>query len=57
MWRQKRTSGRALISRAGPNKDYDAAVDAAEAETDLVKRAALYIKANDIMMQDTVFIP
>jgi peptide/nickel transport system substrate-binding protein len=39
------------------NKDYDAAVDAAEAETDMVKRAALYIKANDIMMQDTVFIP
>jgi len=39
------------------NKDYDAAIDAAEAETDLVKRAALYIKANDIMMQDVVFIP
>ena len=39
------------------NKDYDAAVDAAEGETDLVKRAALYIKANDIMMQDIVFIP
>ena len=39
------------------NKDYDAAIDAAEAETDLVKRAALYIKANDIMWQDTVFIP
>ena len=26
-------------------------------ETDPVKRAALYIKANDIMWQDTVFIP
>jgi peptide/nickel transport system substrate-binding protein len=39
------------------NKDYDAAIDAAEAETDLVKRAALYIKANDIMMQDIAFIP
>ena len=39
------------------NKDYDAAIDAAEGETDLVKRAALYIKANDIMWQDTVFIP
>jgi peptide/nickel transport system substrate-binding protein len=39
------------------NKDYDAAVDAAEAETDTVKRAALYIKANDIMWQDTMVIP
>jgi len=39
------------------NKDYDETVDAAEAETDLMKRAALYIKANDIMWQDTVFIP
>ena len=39
------------------NQDYDAAIDAAEAETDLVKRAALYIKANDIMIQDVAFIP
>ena len=39
------------------NKEYDATVDAAEAETDPVKRAALYIKANDIMWQDTVVIP
>jgi peptide/nickel transport system substrate-binding protein len=39
------------------NKEFDAAVDAAEAETDLVKRAALYIKANEIMIQDVVFIP
>lgn len=39
------------------NKDFDAAIDAAEAETDPVKRAALYIKCNDIMWQETVFIP
>ncbi len=39
------------------NKDYDAAIDAAESETDPVKRAALYIKCNDLMWQDTVFIP
>ena len=39
------------------NKDYDAAVDAAEGETDPVKRAALYIKCNDIMWEDTVVIP
>src|SRR3954452_20121720 len=39
------------------NKDYDAAIDAAENETDPVKRAALYIKCNDLMLQDTVFIP
>lgn len=39
------------------NKDYDAAIAAAETETDPVKRAALYIKCNDILWQDTVFIP
>ncbi|GAC1618376.1 MAG: peptide ABC transporter substrate-binding protein [Bradyrhizobium sp.] len=38
------------------NKDYDAAIDAAEAEIDPVKRAAFYIKANDLLWQDTVFI-
>ena len=36
------------------NKDYDAAIDAAETEIDPVKRAALYIKCNDLMWQDTV---
>jgi peptide/nickel transport system substrate-binding protein len=39
------------------NKDFDAAIDAAEGETDPVKRASLYIKANDIMWQDTMVIP
>jgi peptide/nickel transport system substrate-binding protein len=39
------------------NKDYDAAINAADSEMDPVKRAALYIKANDLMWQDTVFIP
>jgi len=39
------------------NKDYDAAIDAAETEIDPVKRAALYIKCNDMLWQDTVFIP
>jgi peptide/nickel transport system substrate-binding protein len=39
------------------NKEFDAAIDAAEAEVDPVKRAAFYIKANDIMWQDTVVIP
>jgi peptide/nickel transport system substrate-binding protein len=38
------------------NKDYDEAVDAAENETDPVKRAALYIKCNDLLWQNTVFI-
>jgi peptide/nickel transport system substrate-binding protein len=38
------------------NKDYDDAVDAAENETDPVKRAALYIKCNDLLWQNTVFI-
>jgi peptide/nickel transport system substrate-binding protein len=39
------------------NKDFDAAIEAAETETDPVKRASLYIKANDIMWQDTMVIP
>jgi peptide/nickel transport system substrate-binding protein len=39
------------------NKDFDAAIDAAETETDPLKRASLYIKANDIMWQDTMVIP
>ncbi|WP_342737604.1 peptide ABC transporter substrate-binding protein [Bradyrhizobium sp. B117] len=39
------------------NNDYDATIEAAESEMDPVKRAALYIKANDLMYQDTVFIP
>jgi peptide/nickel transport system substrate-binding protein len=39
------------------NKDFDEAVEAAENETDPVKRAALYIKCNDLMWQDTVVIP
>jgi peptide/nickel transport system substrate-binding protein len=38
------------------NKEYDAAIDAAEAEADPLKRVALYIKCNDIMWEDTVFI-
>lgn len=32
-------------------------INAADMEMDPVKRAALYIKANDLMWQDTVFIP
>ncbi|HEY3790455.1 MAG TPA: peptide ABC transporter substrate-binding protein [Bradyrhizobium sp.] len=38
------------------SKDYDEAVDAAENETDPVKRAALYVKCNDLLWKDTVFI-
>lgn len=39
------------------NKDYDAAVDAADTEADPVKRAELYIKCNDLLWQNTVVIP
>jgi peptide/nickel transport system substrate-binding protein len=39
------------------NKEYDATVEAAEGEMDPIKRAALYVKANDLLIQDTVFIP
>lgn len=39
------------------NKEYDATILAADGEMDPVKRAALYIKANDLMYHDIVFIP
>jgi peptide/nickel transport system substrate-binding protein len=39
------------------NAEYDATVDAAENETDAVKRASLYIKSNDLLWQETVVIP
>ena len=39
------------------NQDYDATIDAATVETNLVKRASLFIKANDLLWQDTVLIP
>jgi len=39
------------------NPDYDAAIDAAEEELDPIKRLAFYIKANDLLWRDTVFIP
>jgi peptide/nickel transport system substrate-binding protein len=39
------------------NKDYDAIIAAAEAEMDPIKRAELYIKANDMLIKDVVFIP
>ncbi|WP_050424773.1 peptide ABC transporter substrate-binding protein [Bradyrhizobium tropiciagri] len=39
------------------NKEFDAAVDAADTETDPIKRADLYIKGNDLMWQDNVMIP
>jgi peptide/nickel transport system substrate-binding protein len=39
------------------NKEYDATIEAAEGEMDPIKRAALYVKANDLLIQDTVFIP
>ena len=39
------------------NHDYDGMVDAAKVERDPVKRASLYIKANDLLWQDSVVIP
>ncbi|MBB4264133.1 ABC-type transport system substrate-binding protein [Bradyrhizobium sp. CIR3A] len=39
------------------NRAYDAALEAAETETDPIKRAALYIKCNDLLWQDTALIP
>jgi peptide/nickel transport system substrate-binding protein len=39
------------------NKDYDALFDAASHETDPVKRAALFIQMNDMLIKDVVVIP
>jgi len=39
------------------NKDYDALYDASEHETDPVKRAALFIKMNDLVIKNVVIIP
>jgi peptide/nickel transport system substrate-binding protein len=39
------------------SQDYDSTIDAARVEIDPVKRASLYIKANDLLWQDTVLIP
>lgn len=39
------------------NKDYDKLIEDAETETDPVKRAGLYIKANDLLWENTVFVP
>lgn len=39
------------------DKEYDAALDAADIEVDPIRRAALYIKCNDMLRQNTVIIP
>jgi peptide/nickel transport system substrate-binding protein len=39
------------------NEEYDRAYTAADAELDPVKRAALFIKMNDLVIQDVVVIP
>jgi peptide/nickel transport system substrate-binding protein len=38
------------------NKDYDVLQDAAEAEVDPIKRAGMYIKLNDMVINDVVVI-
>ena len=39
------------------NADYDALYHASEHETDLVKRAALFIQMNDLVIKNVVVIP
>ena len=39
------------------NQEYDRAFEASETEIDPVKRAALFIKMNDLVIQDVVVIP
>ena len=49
---QGRTSGRAATSPAGSNEEYDRLFEAATGELDPVKRAALFIKMNDLVINE-----
>ena len=49
--------GRAATSRAGRNEEYDRSWKAAETEMDPVKRAAHFIRMNDLLIQNVVVDP
>ena len=55
--RPRRTSGRAATSSRWRNDEYDKAYRAAEGELDPVKRAALFIRMNDLVVAEQVVIP
>ena len=47
----------APVARSYRNEEYDRMWKAAEAEMDPVKRAALFVKMNDLVIQQVVVIP
>ena len=55
--RARRTSGRAATSRAGRARSYDRLYQQSETELDPVKRAALFIAMNDLVVRNVVVIP
>ena len=58
--RTGRLSRRAFVERMvafGRNEEYDRAYRAADSELDPVKRAALFVQMNDLVIQDVVVIP
>ena len=56
-WRPRRTSGRGATSRRWQSKEYDDIYKQAEQELDAVKRAAMYIKLNDMVVGDNYIQP
>ncbi len=56
-WRARRTSGRAATSRAGATRTTTASTRQRPTELDPVKRAALFMKLNDLVIDNVVVIP
>ena len=55
--RRRRTNGRAATCTRWRNDEYDKAFKAPQAELDPVKRAALFIAMNDLVVGDPGVIP
>ena len=55
--RPRKTSGRAATSRAGATRSTTTPIRPREGELDPVKRAALFIAMNDMVVGDPVVIP
>ena len=55
--RRRTTSWRGRITTRWRNEEYDKLWKAAEHEMDPVKRAALFVKMNDLVIQNVVVIP
>ena len=56
-WRARRTSSRAATSPAGRTRSTTSCIEQSENELDPVKRAALFIAMNDLVIKNVVVIP